>query len=283
MATAYIYLRVSTEKQGMLGLESQRSVCLDLWEKRLKEQYPTVLTYEEQGVSAVSVDFQKRPKAKEIGLRIQRGDCIIFAKMDRAFRSIRDALNVIDYWKKIGVNVYCPDFGTSADLNGIHGKILLIGLTLAAEIEGDRARQRTLEWSESQRRAGRSVGSASYGFKNVRHGTPIGYSKKPPAILQPVDDEQSIARWCVQQQLQGHGATRIARHLNRNGYVYRKGKPFTHDHVNKILRLFRKIIAAEKRLVSARKFGIKPWEFVTPDGVLSKRIDVPEENKDNAT
>lgn len=282
MATAYGYCRVSTGKQGTLGLDAQANIIRQLWETRLKKDYPDLLMYEEQSVSAYSIDFRSRPKAKEIGLRIARGDCIVVAKLDRAFRSIRDTLNTIHYWRQIGVKVYCPDFGSDADCDSLHGKIMLIGLSLAAEIEGDRVRQRMSDWKESQKKMGRATaGHAPYGFKFVRHGAPVGYKKIPPAILQPDDKEQAMIRWMYEQKKRGFGALVTARHLNEKGFTRRNGKPFDRMSVQKILNGFIPVILAEIALEKTRRMKLRPWEFISDQGVLCQRLDIPPEEQKN--
>lgn len=275
--TAHGYLRVSTGKQGALGLDAQKEIVQSLWEKHLKDEYPELRFYADEDVSARSIEFKNRPKAKELQLRIQRGDCIIFPKLDRGFRSLRDTLNMFHSWDMIGVRIFCPDFGIGQmfDSASMMGKMLVVMLGLCAEIEGERSKQRMADWAVSQKKMGRASGGfAPYGFKFVRHGAPTGAKRRPPAILQPNDAEREVMMFCHTSHMKGIGFFRIAKHLNAHGYTNRNGKPWEYGMLRVRYKEWVKCLAYEKKFEMARKRRLAPWEFVTPDGVICQRLDV---------
>lgn len=276
MPTAHGYLRVSTGKQGALGLDSQRLIVTDLYEKHLKDKYETLRIYEELHVSAHSIDFQDRPKGKEIGIHIQKGDCIIFPKLDRGFRSLRDTLTMFEYWKKLGVRIYSPDFGGGGgifDSESMIGKLLVVMLGVCAEIEGDRVRQRMKDWEASQRKSGRAVaGVPDFGYKYVRYGEPTGVKNIPPAIIQPEANEQELMEFYDAMTLRGHSCMDIARHLKRYGVVARGGRAYESGRLSQYYKEWLRIKGMGKAAAKARGKPIQPDEFVTPDGVIAKII-----------
>ena len=89
----YGYCRVSTARQveDGLSLEVQR---------RQVEGYAQMhglalaRVFLEQGVSG-SVPLGERPAGRELMAALQSGDAVIAAKLDRAFRSALDALQVV--------------------------------------------------------------------------------------------------------------------------------------------------------------------------------------------
>lgn len=277
--TAYLYTRVSTDAQGELGLDAQRKVGQDLYRDHVQKEYPTLVTLVEEGVSARTHDFERRPKGKELHKLAGKGDCIIFPKIDRGFRNLRDLLNCLHFWDRIGVRIFSTDFGLGGiyDSKSIQAKIGLIFLGLAAEIEGHRASQRMTDFAANQRKMGRAAsGYAAYGFKYVRRGAPIGTKNQPPAWVQPADNEQTIGRWVQKTRSQGIGSRTIQKHMNANGITNRKGAQFGKEEICLIGRLFTKIIAWEEMLQKERGFPLREHEFVSDHGVLCVRFDRPK-------
>lgn len=277
MSTAHAYCRVSTSKQGALGIDAQKGVIQTLYDKHLKDKYPSLAWYIDEDVSARQVEFKKRPASKDLDLRIVKGDCIIFAKFDRAFRSLRDTLNMLHYWDHAGIAVHCADFhgGEPFDSTSMTGKILVWALALCAEIEGDRAKQRMKDWSTSQAKLGRATGGKPhYGFKFVRHGPPCTAKGLPPAVVQPEPEELEVLDFIYKQQLRGFANSRIARHLNKNGFLHR-GKPWHQNMVKLVGKGYAKIKAMEAKLV-AEGVTLAKNEFISPMGVICKLIPEAE-------
>ena len=73
--------------------------------------------YRERGISG-TVNFEIRPRAKTLLANLKAGDCIIAASFDRLFRSPSDALQTINHFEKVGVNLHI------VDLDGDISKIL---------------------------------------------------------------------------------------------------------------------------------------------------------------
>ena len=83
---------------------------------------------------------------------------LITPKLDRMFRSARDALDVLDCLKGQGVSLHMIDLGGDVTGNGI-SKLVFTVLSAVAEAERDRTRER-IGCSPSAHRRAEVVGSA---------------------------------------------------------------------------------------------------------------------------
>ena len=72
---------------------------------------------------------------------LQRGDVVITAKLDRAFRSAADALGTLEQLKDDKVALHMIDLGGDVTGNGI-SKLVFTILSAVAENERDRIRER---------------------------------------------------------------------------------------------------------------------------------------------
>ena len=72
---------------------------------------------------------------------VGKGDIIVTAKLDRAFRSAADALAVLEEFKEQGVGLHMIDLGGDVTGNGISKMVFTI-LAAVAEGERDRIRER---------------------------------------------------------------------------------------------------------------------------------------------
>ena len=285
MGKAYGYCRCSTDKQGELGIDSQKKCITDLWEKHLKKDYPELEFFIDMDVSARQNDFTKRPQAKSLALRLTKDDALIFSKLDRGFRSLRDMLNQLHFWDKTGVRVFCPDFGIGQiyDSKSMMGRMALICFGMVAEMEGMYCSQRTHDFNRSQEASGRPIGTPWYGFKNVRRGAAKTAKNKSPAYLQPEPKEQEVARFIVASMEKGISMVRIAKHLTTHGFTTRTGKRIRRENVHFIYQRWKKIVEFERLLPKTRGYKLREWEFMSPTGRVLINFElehlIPKEDK----
>jgi DNA invertase Pin-like site-specific DNA recombinase len=174
----YGYCRVSTLKQANEG-ES-----LDV-QRRQIEGYALMhaLTLAdvliEEGVSG-SIPVEDRPVGGALFAKLQRGDIVIAAKLDRLFRSALDALKVVESLKGRGVKLHLLDLGGDIAGNGI-SKLFLTIAAAFAEAERDRIRERISQVKADQKARGRFLGGAR----------PFGYLRGDAGELVPHESEQA--------------------------------------------------------------------------------------------
>jgi len=135
------YARVSTEEQN-LGLQ------LDALTQEGCERI-----YKDEGVSAVA---RERPEFTAALGALQAGDTLVIWKMDRAFRSLLDALRVLEDLERRGVNFHSltDDIDTSTAM----GRFVYQIRNAFAELERALIVERTKAGMAAARRRGVRIG-----------------------------------------------------------------------------------------------------------------------------
>jgi putative DNA-invertase from lambdoid prophage Rac len=140
----YGYARVSTIDQAENGvsLDGRRRIegrCMEeCWQ--LSEMFI------EKDVSG-SMPLALRPEGGRLLGMLKPGDIVIAAKLDRVFRSARDALNVIEDLRSRKVSLWMLDVGDCSG-NGISQLVITI-MAAVADFERDRIGQRIREGKAS--------------------------------------------------------------------------------------------------------------------------------------
>jgi DNA invertase Pin-like site-specific DNA recombinase len=151
-----------------------------------------------------------RPKLREALGRLQAGDTLVIYKPDRVARSMKELLVLLeDELHARGVNldiltgicagVHRPDGATIAD------KMLFMVAAMAAEMERDLIRERTLDGLRAAEAQGRRGG-------------------RPPAV------DEDVLAVALARQARGESVTAIARHLKvGRSTLYRALQPGEED------------------------------------------------------
>lgn len=199
------YARVSTARQASEG-ES-----LDV-QRRMIEGYAHMhgLALDdiviEEGVSG-SIPLDQRPAGGALLARLQPGDIIVAAKLDRCFRSALDALNVVEALKQRGVKLHLLDLGGDIAGNGL-SKLFLTIAAAFAEAERDRIRERVAQVKQDQKQRGRYLGGRR----------PFGYQISDEGDLVEDADEQAAIRQMVEMRAAGVALRTIAAEMARQGH-----------------------------------------------------------------
>lgn len=141
----YGYIRVSTADQADsgLGLQAQRDAILREYEAKWKPQgYEWGGVYEDAAVSGKK-PFLSRPSGLRLSTASDRGDILLFSKLDRAFRSVMDSLQTIEVWRARKVRCVFLDF--NLDTETPVGEFVLTVMSAFAQMERRRIGERTRE------------------------------------------------------------------------------------------------------------------------------------------
>ena len=190
MPKVYSYIRVSTEEQAASGMG------LAAQERRARAYYDYLVTlpeykhfewggiYEESGVSAYTVAFVSRPKGRELNSVLDKGDHVVFLRLDRAFRNVKDFLATNELWETRGINAHFLDLGV--DMSTANGRLTLHILASVAQWESDVKSERTkAALAERKARNRKHCRHNPYGFKYA------GRTK----VAVPVEEELIIMRY----------------------------------------------------------------------------------------
>jgi putative DNA-invertase from lambdoid prophage Rac len=175
----YGYTRVSTQ------LQSDDGLSLDAQERQLKG-YAMMHNLEldkifvERAVSGWKPLFDRAEGAR-LSAVLVKGDTVLCPKLDRMFRSARDALVVSDELKKRGVKLHLLDLGGDVTGNGV-SKVFFTIVAAFAEFERDRIAERISDVKSHERSKGRFLGGSR----------PFGYAVADDGALLPDADEQKL-------------------------------------------------------------------------------------------
>ena len=162
------YSRVSTSEQADEGasLAAQQQQIAGY---AMMKGWTVAEHFVERAVSG-STPLADRPEGKRLLSTIGRGDVVVSAKLDRAFRSAADALAVLEELKDQGVGLHLIDLGGDVCGNGISKMVFTI-LAAVAEGERDRIRERIRDAKRHLTSQGVfSGGSRPFGYDIVQDG-----------------------------------------------------------------------------------------------------------------
>ena len=222
MEDAICYIRVSSEEQADsgLGLEAQRqriTAYCTMKGLRLAE------VFEDPGISG-GKPLASRPAGSKLLAAAKKGKVlVIVSKLDRLFRSVADAANVIADFDKKGIQLVAIAEGF--DMGSPYGRAMAQMASVFAELERAMIRERTRTAMSVKRSRGERIsGHAPFGWDFGSGGLLV---KNPR-------EQNGIARM-RQFQAEGLSYRGIARRLDSEGILPKRGRRWIHTTVKSIL------------------------------------------------
>lgn len=255
MKTAYGYCRASTGKQE-LTFEAQRRAILAHYEAKLRpDGFAWGGFYEDKATSGGTA-FAERDRGRVLWVVAQPGDAVVWSKMDRAFRSVRDGSETLHLLKQKGISVHSLDIGldTSTALGDFVCKLLM----LLGELERSWVSTRTKDALAAKRAMGLPV----YGR------APAGWwvaGKKKLTHLRQDSDERARLDEIYKRYAAGESLEKISNELHFKGVLRKGGTQYDIDWL--LYALHARALgypthydhSNHKQLIaSVRKSG-KPW------------------------
>jgi|SRR5271166_2503410 len=218
------YIRCSTEEQcaeDKTSMARQEEIIRGFAQMK-GVPFSDIVIFEDPGVSG-SIALQERPGGKQLLDTTKKGDCVVTAKLDRLFRSARDALNVSEDLKNKGIDLVLCDIGTEpVTANGV-SKMFFQILAVIAEFERDRIRERMIGARNLKNKNGGYIGGA----------VPYGY-KVFAGKLVPKPDEYRVIE-LAQKLRPTHSIHKIVLVVNERGWRNRMGNEFQWVEVKRML------------------------------------------------
>jgi DNA invertase Pin-like site-specific DNA recombinase len=168
MREALSYIRVSSEEQADsgLGLEAQRqriATYCELKGLRLAE------VFEDPGVSGGKPLAGRPAGSRLLTAAKKRKAVVVVAKLDRLFRSVADAANVIADFDKRGIQLVA--IAENFDMTSPYGRAMAQMTSVFAELERAMIRERTRNAMQVKRSRGERIsGYAPYGWDLAKGG-----------------------------------------------------------------------------------------------------------------
>lgn len=133
------YLRVSSEEQNEnRQVDALLPICDEIHIEKL---------------SAVA---KSRPIFEAVLKKLKAGDSLVVWSLDRAFRSVKDALHQADLLKERGINFQIVSLGV--DTATADGRLAFTVVAAVAEHERNRLSERTKQGLEAARKRGKILG-----------------------------------------------------------------------------------------------------------------------------
>lgn len=162
----FTYVRCShtDSAESGLGIDAQRRAT-SAFAARLCEAHPNMTLggdFCDEAVSAWKHRFEKRPQGGELSRMLRPGDHVVFSRLDRAFRSVRDMSDVLPRWQEQGITVSFVTEGV--DSRTAWGRAAIGVLAVFAQLEPEITSSRTREALHELRSHGRGLWRA-WGFR----------------------------------------------------------------------------------------------------------------------
>ena len=228
MNVNYGYARGSTWEQAMT-LDAQME-AIEAYHKANLSHLAWGEVYQERGISAFKWRFTDRPVGAVLDRRLERGDHVTIAKLDRAFRNAREALETIDVWRERGVTLHITSI--NIDTDSPWGRCMLTVMAAFAEMERTMIAERTREvlaWCESQ--GLRHTREAGYGFRWERIRGVKGKTGKPKYRKAPDPAERAVMAEIAQRSLEGWTFRDIFLDFAERGIKTREGKQWSEKRI----------------------------------------------------
>jgi DNA invertase Pin-like site-specific DNA recombinase len=223
MDVAISYIRVSSEEQADsgLGLEAQRQRIAAYCHRKgvhLAE------VFEDPGVSG-GKPLASRPAGSKLLAAARKGKVlVIVAKLDRLFRSVADAANVIADFDKKGIQLVAIQEGF--DMSSPYGRAMAQMASVFAELERAMIRERTRSAMNVKRSRGERIsGHAPYGSDFGANGRLVANGR-----------EQQVIVRMRELRAEGMSFRGIAGRLDREGILPKRGMRWDHTTVKSILK-----------------------------------------------
>ena len=222
MNDALGYIRVSSEEQADsgLGLEAQRqriAAYCNMKGLHLAE------VFEDPGISG-GKPLASRPAGGELLAAAKNSKAlVIVSKLDRLFRSVADAANVIADFDKKGIQLV--SIVESFDISSPYGRAMAQMASVFAELERAMIRERTCAAMNVKRARGERIsGHAPFGWDFGSGGR----------LIENRREQKIIAR--VQRfREEGMSFRGIATRLDRQRVAPKRGRRWVHTTVKSIL------------------------------------------------
>lgn len=181
----YGYARVSTVEQATgTSLDEQERTIRAVAQALDPSADATLEMVTDPGVSG-SVPFHERPGGGWLLDMLLPGDTVVVSKLDRAFRSAKDALAQAHALEERGVDLVLADMGPQPVTRDGVGRLFFTMMAALAEFERTRIAERTREGRDAKKaRGGYQGGRPPFGWRKVGQGK--------EARLEEVPEQQKV-------------------------------------------------------------------------------------------
>ncbi len=226
MPKVYGYARVSHADSFDRGISlgTQEQTILDHFQRKISPNNPDMEwggLFCDPVVSAYKKPLAKRPQGAILNHVLKKGDVVIFARLDRAFRSMLDFCLTSKAWTEKGVRFIFCDQGWDTDT--AMGKMVLNILASFAEFQSAMIAERTKEGLARKKQMGGKLGGAvAKGFKSTYSNT----MRTKIVVLDPSQQFACLQCLAITREHPEWGCFKIADELEERLAAYEGRKSF---------------------------------------------------------
>ena len=242
---ASIYIRVSTMNQvDKDSLTTQQERLIEYCES---QGYTNYKIYKDAGFSAKNTD---RPALNQLmdSIKADEINFVLVTKLDRITRSIRDLINLIDFFDKF--NVKFVSISESIDTSTPMGRFMQHLLGILAQFEREMIAERVSTDMYHRSTKGKwNGGIIPYGYATQTFLLNKFHSEKTddalikatklcpePKKLYIYPEEAEIIKWMFNNFFETNSIRKVAIQLNNRGIRTRRGELWPQSTVHRILR-----------------------------------------------
>jgi putative DNA-invertase from lambdoid prophage Rac len=217
MPKVYGYTRASTGSQSLTFDVQQAAIKRYFKEKLEPIGYEWGDMFEDKAVSG-GKPFTDRPEGRKLWVVCQPKDAVLWMKIDRAFRSVKDGANVLSLFRERGVSIHSIDIGL--DTSTPMGEFTMHLLILLAQLERSWISSRTKEALAALKERG---------YKNLGNSIPAGFKRvgKPRgSALYPDPAERALIIEAYADYMEGDSLETVSNRLFFTGKRRHNGSEF---------------------------------------------------------
>lgn len=178
------YVRVSTSQQVETGTSIDDQIK-NIEKEAERRGWEKPAFYKDEGISGKS---DKRPALQLMlsDIRTKKFHAIIFTKIDRLARNLRDTLNIYHEAEKYGVAMVCLD-NPVISTDGPMGSVMLQVMGAFAQFERDLIRSRTVAGRMAKWKKGEAImGNLPFGYYQNKENNKIEIDQEKVKIIQKI-------------------------------------------------------------------------------------------------
>lgn len=255
-----IYVRVSTDEQALNGysIRAQKEKLIAFCVAKDWNDYKI---YCDEGVSGKSIEIRPGLLSLIKDIKSKIIDNVVVYKIDRLTRSTRDLIELVELFNNCdcSFNSFCESIDTKSST----GRLFIKIMGLFAEFERENIAERVKLGLERKVREGFSIANNNISY---------GYSKKNGQKIQSINENEAvIVKKVYKMFLNNHNCSEIARYLNNNNILTKKGNKWSYKTI--------KLILTNPNYIGKVRYGINKNNYFEAKGNHKPIIDFNEYNK----
>ena len=215
------YARVSTDKQA------DRGVSLEAQDAKIRAMAVV------QGTELIDVIVDGGESAKNLNrpgmerllamVDARQVQTVIIAKLDRLTRSVKDLGHLLERLEKRGVALV--SVAESLDTGSAAGRLVITIMTAVSQWEREAIGERTRDAMQHKRTNGECVGNIAYGYRLAADGEHLEHDETEQAVVTTISALRAKRRTLRE----------VADELNGRGFRTRRGSPWRHEYVKRVI------------------------------------------------